>query len=346
MSLEYLVRLQDRRVFDPTLPFEELGDLHVPFDEMHRSATVERRLDAAVRRGERVALIGTTGTGKSSTAAYVVRPGDQDIAGFRIGVTIEEPEILANPGRFAQHVVRRIARDAGEVSGDERADLQIAVADAREVRPGRSRRGAATINAKVLQLSGELGSVSASITQQTSSHELVQALDHALDLVRSTGASPVLVIDDSDTWIEVADESVHARRDQFFRSILRMLAERHCSLIVAVDERYLGLDEYQNARDGLLPIEIHLPRVVSSTGLRLLLGRRVGQIDGARLDDTFTHDAIAELFTAYVSKPMSLRALMRCTSSAVYHAVAAGADLVGRQAVGASLREYLAERGG
>ena len=232
MSAEHLVQLQEIRAFDPTVRFEELGELHVPFDEMHGTRDVEARLKAAVRRGERVALVGTTGNGKSSTASYVVSPTAEDLAGFWIGVTLEQPTLLSNPGKFAQYVVRRIARDAAEVSEYQRNQLQLEVADLRELRPGRTRRGGAKINAKVVELSGELTSVSDSIADQTSSHELIEALDHALELVRQTEANPVLVIDDSDTWLEVdPDRNLEATRRAFFGPILRMLAERGCGLI-------------------------------------------------------------------------------------------------------------------
>lgn len=339
MSSEHLAELQRIRAFDPTVRFEELGEMHVPFDEMHGAVDVETRLSAAIRRGERVALVGTTGNGKSSTASYGIRPTDEDIAGFRIGVTLEEPELLSNPGRFAQHVVRRIARDAAEVSEYQRTQLQLEVTDVRELRPGRTRRGGAKINAKVVELSGELSSVSDSIAHRTSSHELVEALDHALELVRTTGASPVLVIDDSDTWIEVEQERLEATRRSFFGPIMRMLAERGCGLVVAVDEGYLGLPEYQQAHDGWLPLEIHIPRLASQDALALLLQRRLEQVPNVGLDDVFTCAAIARMFETYASKTSSLRSLMRSTSLAVYHAVAAGADDVGPEAVAASLRE-------
>jgi hypothetical protein len=342
MSVGLLTQLQDIRAFDPRVPFSELGFLHVPFEKM-LGADVETRVAESIVRGERVALIGTTGNGKSSTASYVVTPTNEEIVAFQIGVTVEDPSLLMSPGGFAQHVVRRIAREAIEVSESQRIQLELDVADAQVVRPERARRTTAKINAKIFELSGELGNVSSSVEQPRSAHELIDALDHALELVRTTGAVPVLVIDDSDTWLEVGDERLRTTRRAFFGPVMRMLAERNCGLIVAVDERYLDQAEYRPARDGNLPIEVHIPRLHRPDDLALLLGHRVEQVEGAQVGDAFTEAVVEEAFAVYSEATMSLRALMRLVHSALYYAVEADSPLIGSEAFAASHREYTAE---
>jgi hypothetical protein len=343
MSAELLTELQAIRAFDPRVRFDELGYLHVPFDQMHGTDNVETRISSAILRGERFALIGTTGNGKSSTASYVALPTNEAIIAFQIGVTVEDPSLLMNPGHFAQHVVRRIARDAKEVPEPQRLQLELDVADTRVVRAERSRRTTATINAKVVELSRELGNVSASVEHRASAHELIEALDHALELIRSTGAAPVLVIDDSDTWLEVGDKRLHETRQAFFGPVMRMLAERGCGLIVAVDERYLDQPEYRPARDGHLPNEVHIPRLRGPNDLSSLLGHRVAQVDTAHISDAFTETVIEDAFSAYSNVSLSLRVLMRLVHSALYHAVEAGSARIGAEAFAASLREYAAE---
>ena len=343
MTVELLRELQNERAFDPTMRYEELGALHMPFDEMHQTNDVEHHMRDAIRRAERVALIGTTGSGKSSTAAYVANPLDSAIVAFRIGVTVEDTELLTQPGKFAQYVVRRIAREAMEIPGPQRDQLELEVADSRELRGGRSRRTSAKVNAAVFELATELSSVSASIAQQVTAHELIDGLDHALRLLRSTGAVPVLVIDDSDTWLEVEENQLEETRRAFFGPIMRMLAERDCGLVVAVDERYLDLAEYRPARDGFLPTEIAVPRLRDSDALSMLIKNRIDGFDNANLHDTFAEPVLEEMFAAYVRHSLSLRALMRCANSALYHACAAGSSRIGIEAFSASLREYAAD---
>ncbi len=340
---DLLNELQQIHAFDPTVRFEELGYLHVPFDSMHGKTTVESRISAAMHRGDRVALIGTTGNGKSSTASYVVSPMNEALIAFRIGVTVEDPDLLTNPGRFAQHVVRRIARDAKEVSEPQRIQLQLDVAETHSVRAERSRRTGAKINAKVFELSGELQTVASSVDQPTSSHEFIEALDHALDLVRTTGAVPVLVIDDSDTWLEVEGGELAATRRSFFGPIMRMLAERDCGLLVAVDERYLDSVDYKPARNGSLPDEIHVPRLRSADDLELLLAHRVTQVEGSKVADVFNESVIVKMFTEYERSKLSLRQLMRLVHSSLYHAAESGNRQVGPAAFAASVREFVAE---
>jgi hypothetical protein len=340
---DLLTELQQIRAFDPTVRFEELGYLHVPFDDLHGTTSVEHRITEAVRRGDRVALIGTTGNGKSSTASFVVSPMNESIIAFRIGVTVEDPDLLTNPGRFAQYVVRHIARDAMEVSEPQRIQMQLDVAETHSVRNERSRRASGKINAKIFELSGELGMVLGSIDQPTSSHEFIEALDHALDLVRSTGAVPVLVIDDSDTWLEVEDAKLSETRRAFFGPIMRMLAERNCGLLVAVDEHYLDSADYKPARDGSLPIEVHVPRLRDAHDLERLFARRIEQIEGAIVGDVFTDSVINEIFFEYVSSNLSLRQLMRLVHSSLYHVSTLGESRVGSAAFAASVREFAAE---
>ncbi|MEO5973841.1 MAG: hypothetical protein ABIQ38_01365 [Ilumatobacteraceae bacterium] len=340
---DLLTELQQIRAFDPTLRFEELGYLHVPFDDLHGSTNVEGRILSAVGRGDRVALIGTTGNGKSSTASYVVSPMNEAIIAFRIGVTVEDPNLLANPGRFAQYVVRHIARDAMEVSAPLRIQLQLDVAETHSVRNERSRRGIGKINAKVFELSGELGVVMRSIDQPTSSHEFIEALDHALELVRSTGAVPVLVIDDSDTWLEVTGAKLSETRRDFFGPIMRMLAERNCGLLVAVDERYLDSDDYKPARDGFLPTEVHVPRLRDAHDLERLFARRISEIERAVVGDVFTDSVIDEIYAHYAGSNLSLRQLMRLVHSSMYHVSTLGESRVGSAAFAASVREFGAE---
>jgi hypothetical protein len=345
MSAEILRELQSIRAFDPRVRFDELGYLHVPFDEMQGTRTVETRIASALLRGERLALVGTTGNGKSSTASYAVSPTNQAIVAFRVGVTVEDSSILTNPGRFAQHVVRRIASEAAEVPEPQRLELELEleVTDTRVVRPARSQRAGARINVRVFELSRELESVSGSIERRASSHELIESLDHALDLVRSTGAVPVLVIDDSDTWIEVGGPDLRGTRQALFGPTMGMLAERGCGLLVAVDERYLDQPEYRPARDGYLPNEVHIPRLRSPGDLVQLLQHRVAQLEAVVISDVFSDEVLGDAFRAYSAASMSLRALLRLVHTALYHAVEAGAELIGSEAFAASLREYAAE---
>ena len=74
MSRESLATLQEAHAFNPAPLRGELHELHVPFDEMTGGHGCEQSLTDALRRGQRVALVGISGSGKSSITQNVLGP--------------------------------------------------------------------------------------------------------------------------------------------------------------------------------------------------------------------------------------------------------------------------------
>ena len=110
MSLESLARLQEAHAFDPAPRRSELHDLHVPFDEMTGGRGCEQSLGDALRRGQRVALVGISGSGKSSVTQSMLGPLVEGLAPLPITVAIERPEIAQDPAEFAGHLVRLVGQ--------------------------------------------------------------------------------------------------------------------------------------------------------------------------------------------------------------------------------------------
>lgn len=101
MSNQELIRQQQVHAFDQAPRREELHDLHVPFDDMTGSHGCEKALTDALTRGERVALVGVSGAGKSSVTATVLGPLVETLVPLPIPVAIEQPEVASNPTAFA-----------------------------------------------------------------------------------------------------------------------------------------------------------------------------------------------------------------------------------------------------
>lgn len=64
-----LTQLRERYVFESSPQRLTLGELHVPFDELVGDTRTETRLEGALRRNEPTAIIGASGSGKSSMQA-------------------------------------------------------------------------------------------------------------------------------------------------------------------------------------------------------------------------------------------------------------------------------------
>ena len=97
MSLA-LQMLADRYAFESSPTRHDLGALHVPFDDLTQPGQTEARLDAAVRRREPVALIGASGSGKSSAIAHMLGPLAESVAPLFVPLAaICQPRPSAHP---------------------------------------------------------------------------------------------------------------------------------------------------------------------------------------------------------------------------------------------------------
>ena len=122
MSLS-LRLLADRYAFESSPTRHDLGALHVPFDELTRNGQTEARLDAAVRRREPVALIGASGSGKSSVIAHVLGPLAEGVAPLFVPLAAMPSETIDTPSHLADHLLATITRLAGSAAARIDEDL-------------------------------------------------------------------------------------------------------------------------------------------------------------------------------------------------------------------------------
>jgi len=143
-----------------------------------------------------------------------------------------------------------------------------------------------------------------------------QRMDQArqlLDLIRADDLQPVLVLDDTDKWLNTTwQPDATTVRSAFFGRVIRVLAEDlSTAAVVAVHPTYLADAEYQSAA-GFLDTTIHVPAIPSPAAVGQILGRRAGlaldlEDEQSALDQAIAHDAVGELYQYYARHAPDMR---------------------------------------
>jgi hypothetical protein len=353
MSHDALRALDESRAFEATRRFEELSLYHVPFDELNGDKQTEDAFTHMVANQGRVAIIGPSGSGKSSLIAAVLGPLALDlpdqIVPLRVPVATESDETVTHPGPMSRHLVRYITRWASSerFTEAEKGEFQKGVAEvSRRTGGGKSREyhvGLPLWLANV-EFARQVQSTGDEYESQASGADAVEYLKRMLALFASHGLFAVLVLDDSDIWLRIPNLDRTGVANAFFMQTVRMITkELDTGLVLAVHDDYLELAGYGEARQWLSG-EIRIPRLVDGrAGIESLLRDRLAVVDvNVRIEDVLEEDGIALLAKHYESgKP--IRDVLRVAQRSLQHALSDGTDLITAQLVEQAIAE-LTER--
>ncbi len=337
MSVETLHLLLQTNAFLPSALPDDLLVCHVPFEELERGSEVETALADRAERGLGIALIGPSGSGKSAATAYALGNVQTQFAPIRVPVFYETDETIKDPGRFARFLLQRLLAHAERLSAVNEAERNQLLVEATErvTTPTKTLGHQGGIGVELPWLLKADAAREVTVTIQGadltgSTDSVLDVIDRVVETVRANGLTPIIVIDDTDRWLQVGDTDRRGLVGDFFGVIARMLAERGCGLVVAVHETYLDMPEYVNGTRGFLTEAIHLPRLSAPASLAQILEHRIRlQAPTSAIDEAFTTDAVAGLHHYYEDVwNFSLRWTLQAAHEALTEAVAAGLDAI------------------
>jgi hypothetical protein len=143
-----------------------------------------------------------------------------------------------------------------------------------------------------------------------------------LDLIRADDLQPVLVLDDTDKWLNTLWQPDAATiRAAFFGRVIRVLAEDlSTAAVLAVHPSYLDDPEYQ-AASVFLDTTIHLPSIPGARAVGQILGRRAAlaldlEDERSALGQAIAPRAVTELFEHYSQHRPDMRRHILLTAHA------------------------------
>jgi hypothetical protein len=346
-----LVEVRERGAFG-SRHYEALEAVHVRWDELVGGARVEGEVERLSWNGGRFAVVGPSGTGKSSVLAAVLGQLAPDVpeglVPLRIPMSVVERGVI-QPGDFARHIVRHVIDWAAPdlPSARERQVLEERIADVSR-RSGRSRRRGFALNVPlslvsprlaglVAGLAGDVAASGAEWESRMQSGRPWHALGDLVQVFRGRGLEPFFVLDDTDVWLRAvyADDAEVIVRG-FVANVRTMMSEMDCGLALQVHTEYLDYPAVTEIARRLALIELpRLPDAVA--GLDRILARRleVAEATGG-VRDVFADDALEELGAIYETGA-DLRLVLTLADEAVGEALQdEAATLVGASALRAA----------
>lgn len=322
--------------FDPTPPPMSLAEAHVKYSVL-TGDDIEGEVAKELAGFGRVALVGPTGSGKSSLARYVLKPNGHALAPIWINVATEDHALIGTVRGFLEVLTSQLVRKAQRVGAlNDKARREVL----------RRIQGSEPLGVDEAQLQTQLGGsfwllkggLAAEISRTFDHGEAYRPTEDLRDGVREVLAAlreheltPVLVADDTDRLLRVGanPEVSESLFLGFFGEVLREITDQmECGLIVATHDRYVERHDYKELTDGRLR-SLSLPILDEPAHFGSLITARVEFIERhASWRDLVEPEAVERLSDLHTqSDQRSIRRTLATLREALVFAAAEGAEL-------------------
>lgn len=349
MSLDILEGLDRDGAFAPNRRFQDLPRYHVPFDELVEATATEAVVRRAIENREGAAVVGGAGTGKSSVIASVLDPlvghDERGLTPVRLMLGADD-DVATDPRRFVQQLIATIV-DAAPVREEELEEFRVAASD-REQRQGKATTWHGALGAPKWLINAEASrdvqSFAQSLDRERSAAELIESAKELFATLRERQLEPILIFDDTDTWLNVQGHEKLEVADLFFAEVFRpVLRELACPVVAAVHPAYADVDGYMAARD-LLVNESVVPTMDNRERAVGAITRVIGHIIevhdvGAPVDGLFDGGATVALGEYYMER-QAIRDVLLVVQRAVKETISNRADSIGDGAIGEAIRYW------
>lgn len=330
MSVERVAHIAKKAAFRPRSRLWELHELHVPLDELAGADAYERRASTRLGEGSCVAIVGSSGTGKSSVIAWVCSQLPSSHFALRIPITsVEDPGSVGEVARLALSIT------LDEVVLDATAQDDLEKTRATSQTTTRTPSGVASAKLGGGVIPAEVNLNVASLREEFSQQRL--GGDHLLALngrlvptLAEAGTTPVFVFEDTEATVGGADD--RHRAEAFFAGPLSAFVDQvDAPTIVAVQTHLIdGSRAFGRLAPVLELITIPLLGDRARNAIETILARRVELVQpDAQLTSIIDTAAVGALTDFYTLSGGDLRRVLAAAHEAAEHAAADQAAQIG-----------------